>query len=249
MTKKQSRTGVRTVLLFLFAAVLLVVGGIGTATASPLIKSEYYSGGVEMYDIGVTLCENGEAVSSRNYTKNERYVTEESYAPLLATIVPEGEQFHMGQTYSEVLTVKNTGNIDEYVRATVYKYWMDENGKKLTTLSPDMIDLNLVTGSGWIEDETLSTTERTVLYYREILPIGEETQAFSDTLTVSGTLPFKVTQTEKDGVITTKYDYENVTFQIEVHVDAVQTHNAAAAIKSAWGCDVTVYDDGTLSIS
>ena len=37
-------------------------------------------------------------------------------------------------------------------------------------------------------------------------------------------------------------------FEIEAEVDAVQTHNAEDAIKSAWGVDVSVSEDGALSL-
>ena len=59
-----------------------------------------------------------------------------------------------------------------------------------------------------------------------------------------------MTKSEPDanGVITTTYDYDGARFTLEVQVDAVQTHNAADAIKSAWGVDATVAEDGTLSI-
>ena len=62
----------------------------------------------------------------------------------------------------------------------------------------------------------------------------------SDTLTVNGKLPYKVSQTTTDNVTTTTYDYDGVTFMLDVQVDAVQTHSAEAAIKSAWGRSVTV---------
>ena len=51
----------------------------------------------------------------------------------------------------------------------------------------------------------------------------------------------KVTQTE-DGnktEIVTSYDYNGITFHIDMEVDAVQEHNAAAAIRSAWGVDAS----------
>lgn len=35
----------------------------------------------------------------------------------------------------------------------------------------------------------------------------------------------------------TEYAYDNYKFGISVEVDAVQTHNAADAIKGAWGVD------------
>ena len=37
-------------------------------------------------------------------------------------------------------------------------------------------------------------------------------------------------------------------FNLEAEVDAVQTHNAKDAIKSAWGIDVNVASDGTISL-
>ena len=48
--------------------------------------------------------------------------------------------------------------------------------------------------------------------------------------------------------ITTVYDYDGYSFQIEAEVDAVQTHNAVDAIKSAWGVDVDVAANGNISL-
>lgn len=45
----------------------------------------------------------------------------------------------------------------------------------------------------------------------------------------------------------TTYDYDGISFQIEVEVDAVQEHNAEDAIWSAWGKRV-VFHDGVLSL-
>ena len=41
-----------------------------------------------------------------------------------------------------------------------------------------------------------------------------------------------------------EYTYNGYKFCLEAEVDAVQMHNAEDAIKSAWGVDVTVSDDG-----
>lgn len=48
--------------------------------------------------------------------------------------------------------------------------------------------------------------------------------------------------------ITYEYEYEGYTFEIQADVDAVQTHNVVDAIKSAWGVDVVISEDGTLSL-
>ena len=69
----------------------------------------------------------------------------------------------LGKTYRENLKVRNTGTINQYVRVSIYKYWLDSEGKKLQDLSPALIDLNLVNlGTDWIEDESARTQERTV---------------------------------------------------------------------------------------
>ena len=40
--------------------------------------------------------------------------------------------------------------------------------------------------------------------------------------------------------------YTLETVHVDAEVDAVQTHNAQEAIKSAWGVDVSVNDDETV---
>ena len=70
---------------------------------------------------------------------------------------------------------------------------------------------------------------------------------------MDGGIAEKVTETVETGedgrtTITTTYDYNGVNFMLEVEVDAVQTHNAVSAIRSAWGVDVEVAEDGSLSL-
>lgn len=225
MKSMKTHSTLRTVLLFVLAASLLAVGGIGTARAVPAVQSSEFFERAELRHIGVSLLENGSAVSGE----------------LLGSLVPKGQEFHMGQAYKEALSVKNIGSIDEFVRVSIYRYWEDKDGAKLTTLDPAMIDLHLPTGSGWVIDEAASSTERIVLYYTSVLPTGETSAPFSDTLTINGRLPYKVEQsTDDSGVITTTYVYDDVTFRVDVQADAVQTHNAEAAVKSAWGRTVKV---------
>ena len=61
---------------------------------------------------------------------------------------------------------------------------------------------------------------------------------------------YRRVQTDDNGLttITTTYEYDGALFVLEVTVDAVQTHNAKDAIKSAWGVDVNISDDGALSL-
>lgn len=248
-----------TVVAFFLAVVLILTGTVGTARAALTYYSETYASRVQMYDIGVTLMENGADVSWRNYNHESDGSWNENTGVLLEHMLDTGdgqekESLKLGKAYPEELAVRNSGTINQYVRVNIYKYWVDAEGNKLTDLSPELIDLHLVNlGDCWLLDEEASTPERTVLYYNRLLYAEENadgaskqsvTEPFSDTLTVSGMVATKVTQEEKtEGgytTITTKYDYNGVQFCLEAEVDAVQEHNAEDAILSAWGREVTV---------
>lgn len=241
--------------MFGTAVLLLVISGIGGAQAALAYYSQVYSARVQMHNIGVTLQENGKDIAWRDYHSEKADGTwKEATGVLLQNIAPEGESVVLGKAYTEELTVKNSGTIDQYVRVNIYKYWVDKDGNKVQSLSPDLIGLHLLDGqNGWLLDRTASTSERTVLYYDQILKSGATTPKFSDTLTVDGVTASKVTQrtepNENGGTtIYTTYDYDGVQFAIEAEVDAVQTHNAADAIWSAWGRRVSVSDSGQLTL-
>ena len=232
------------------SAVLLMASTVGSTRAALTYYSETYSAEVTVSNIGVTLVENGEGVSYRNYLKDDNW--DESTGVLLGNMLAEGEELTLGKKYTEEIAVTNSGSIDSYVRVILKKSWVDENGVKDTALSPELIDLNIVSGNGWVIDEANSTAERTVLYYTSILPVGATTPAITDTLSIDpaiGTKMIETVTTDGNGYKTITYDYEydGYTFNIEAEVDAVQTHNAADAIKSAWGVDVAV-SGGSLSL-
>lgn len=130
-------------------------------------------------------------------------------------------------------------------------------------LDPDLIQLTVpardssTPTNGWSWDAGSETRERTVLYYQDILPcqnaeqgVGAErtlSPAFTGTLTIAGegvlaSLTRNAdtrTETLPDGrtatTYTTTYTYDGARFVLRVDVDAVQTHNARAAMGSAWG--------------
>ena len=231
---------------FVVAAALLLFSGVGSARAALQYRSETYSSQLKMYNIGVTLMENDAEVSWRNYNEGSLLGDEwkEHTGVLLKNLKTENDNNAMtpGKQYEEKLCVKNTGSINQYVRASVYTYWVDENGAKRTDLSPDLIRLHLVQDGSWIEDTEASTPERTVLYYTKLLNAGDQTSLFADQIAIDGAIATKVNQTkdENTGAITTEYVYNDAKFVVEVTVDAVQEHNAEAAIWSAWGRKVTV---------
>lgn len=249
MKKKKFPFRVTTAVLLSASAVLLIGSTVGSTRAALTYYSENYGAEVTVSNIGVSLLENGETVSRRDYDSNGEW--NETSGALLADL--QEETIVPGREYDEALAVSNSGSIDSYVRVILNKSWTDSEGSTDQNLSPELIDLNLLTDNGWIIDEDASTAERTILYYTNILPAGETTPALSDTVRIDPAVADKVTEevtTDENGykTITFTYAYDGYTFELEAEVNAVQTHNAQDAIKSAWGVDVDVADDGTISL-
>lgn len=255
-----------TIVALLLASGLLIFSTIGGARAALIYYSESYHSQLETKDIGVTLIENDAEIAFRDYAKDKSDGTwNEKEGVLLVQMLGQEQDGKVvpGKQYPEVLCVKNSGTIDNYVRVTIYKYWIDAQGEKVRQIDPHAINLHLVNLVGdengqqcWIEDETARTDERTVLYYHNLLAAndGEEsevssiTPAFSDTICIDVDLEqyTKVDRTE-DGIIITTSKLDGYQFVVEVTVDAVQNHNAREAILSAWGKSVIIQDN-TLSL-
>lgn len=251
MKKKRKLLSAGPVILLSASALLLVGSTVGSTRAALTYYSDNYTADMSVSSIGVSLTENGKNISSRDYShsNNEWDVTEGE----LFKDLQKDEAIVPGKTYKEELSVSNSGSIDNYVRVILTKSWTDKNGKKDTTLSPGLIDLHVVEDNGWIVDEDASTAERTVLYYTGIVSAGESTPNFIDTLKIDNKIAEKVkVETSKDEngntIIRHVYKYDGYQFHVDAEVNAVQTHNAKDAIKSAWGVDVTVSEDGTLGL-
>ncbi len=239
------------VLLLCASVVLLLLSTVGSTRAALTYYSENYAMEVTVSSIGVTLQENGNPVSYRNYLKDDW--SDSGSGELLTNLVPEGETLLPGKRYAESLSVLNSGAIDTYVRVTLYRSWQDSQGNKLTELSPELIEFDLTENSGWIVDEKASTPERMVLYYTRVLPSQASTPALSRGVGVSNDIyreveEIIVRETQEGKTFQTKYRYDGCWMSVKAEVDAVQTHNAAEAIKSAWGVDADVAADGTLHL-
>lgn len=243
MRRKKKSFPVKPALLLGAAGLLLLGSTVGSTRAALTYYSENYSAQVDMSSIGVSLLENGETVSSRDYTSDGAWEggTE---GTLLTDLLGEGEKITPGKTYDEKLSVANSGNIDTFVRVILTKSWQDGDGAKDTTLSPDLIELGLTEGSGWVQADVESSPERVVLYYTEALAPGETTEDLCDSIRISHEVANQVTKVTEGNTIRYVYDYSGYSFTLDAEVDAVQTHNAQDAIKSAWGVDVNISADG-----
>ena len=237
--------------LLALAVILLLGSTLGSTRAALTYYSENYVAEITVSQIGVTLLENDDKVSSRDYNDNEwnessnREGAGAVSGVLLENMLKEGEKLALNKEYPERLAVLNSGSIDEYVRVRVYRYWMkEENGtkRKVTTLAPSLIDLNFVNEDHWIVrpfDTEEGERECVELYYKGILPAGSMTELFADTIRIDGSLSSAAKVEVNGSTITTTYQYDGVEFHVDVEVDAVQTHNARDAIRSAWGIDAS----------
>ena len=245
--RKKNSFPVKPALLLGAAGLLLLTSTVGSTRAALTMYSEDYAAQVDMSNIGVALLENGTVVSEQTYGK-----TTSAEGTLLENMLPEGEKFTPGKPYEERINVKNTGDIDTYVRVIITRSWqsdLDGDGEfeKDTKLAPSLIDLQLAEDSGWIVDESNTySDERIVLYYTHAVQPEGETKALSDAIRIDPQIAQYVTVNEEGDY---EYIYDGYSFCLEAEVNAVQTHNAADAIKSAWGVDVTVTDDdgGTIT--
>lgn len=244
--RKASNNKRVTYLLLALAVILLLGSAVGSTRAALTYQSQNYEAEIVVSQIGVTLVENGEGVSRRDYNQTEwEEETNVKESPkkgaLLQNMIPEGEKLVLNKDYKEELAVTNSGTIDEYVRVRIYRSWKDKDGNKETSLSPELIHLNLVNTDKWIEKKS-NSEECIELYYKGILPSGSTTELFADKIRIDGSIAEAVEVTENKGVITMVYKYDGVEFFVDVDVDAVQTHNAQDAIMSSWGVDAANVD-------
>lgn len=247
---KRAKGGFLTIALFAVAATLLTFSVVGSSRAALTYFSETYGAQVSMFDIGVTLVENDfevdQDISWRDYLQHDDQWNKNTGELVLELTKQTDDELQLGHKYKEELRVKNSGNINEYVRVTLYKYWEKKNEatgafEKAPELDSSLIDLHLITGNGWRIDDGSTTEERTVLYYDPVLAPGDLTPAFTDTLEVQdeGIEALVTTKESTDAngntVIETIYTYNDTKFIIKADVDAVQDHNDWDAKMSAWG--------------
>lgn len=240
---KASKNRRTTYILLALAAVLLLMSGVGSTRAALTYFSENYTAEITVNRIGVSLTENGNVVSHSNYGEDNNWDTVNG--SLLTGMLDRenGEKLILNKQYPEALAVVNSGSIDTYVRVRLYKYWTRKGSQeKLTTLKPEYIKLNLITGGEWIVNPDTADGEKANEEYIELYHVGpllsgQTTGNFADSIAIDDKVTIDNRVEQNGNVITTTYRYDDVEFHLEAEVDAVQTHNAQDAIMSAWGVD------------
>jgi len=248
MKFKGTKLSKRTVALLAAAVVMLGSSGVMGAKAAPNITA------VDPYDATLQLNSLAVDITEKVAGGDETVVSDGELT------LTEDEVFSIGKKYDDVISVKNSGDADEYVRVLVRKYWTDAEGKRLD-LAPEYIDLK--PASGWKEEKgTNGINEEYWIYYlSEPLAVRDSKELFTgfridERVKTEGK---KIILTGKeypegkefpsdeaavemasDGdTITYTYTYDGCIFNVEAEAQSVQTHNSADAIKSLWGVDAS----------
>ncbi|MBQ6401452.1 MAG: hypothetical protein IJI20_04110 [Firmicutes bacterium] len=243
MTRKRSRYA-----LLIAAAVLsvclVVLAFMIQNTRANLLYGKGADMDLQMSNINVQLMENGKALASNGDT--------------IQLMAGKATSLEPGYTYQERIAVSNTSGEDkslipEYVRVIVRKYWVDQDGAKLTSLDPDLIQLRYNTGTynrqDWVQSEKETTAEQVVYYLKNPLEPGASSQELFDGVMVDSSIADKFTLINQDGEVienidsitasdkevTAKYDYDGAQFRVEVEVQSVQSEHGEQAVPSAWG--------------
>ena len=93
---------------------------VGSTRAALTYYSENYSAQMNLKHIGVSLVENGQVVSSRDYAEPDKWEGS-TEGTLLSKMLGENEKFTPGKKYEEAIGVTNSGNIDTFVTCDHYK--------------------------------------------------------------------------------------------------------------------------------
>lgn len=156
-----------------------------------------------------------------------------------------------GYTYSEKITAKNAGNVEEYVRIIVKKYWTDGSGKRVD-LDPSLIQFSYgskaYNDSRWVMDPSQTTKEQSVYYYRIPLGEGEKTAPLFDGVKIDASIADKFKLSKKDSRITAEYDYNSLKIGTDMTVQGVQTTDGTDAVKSTWGNGHVNVENGVVVI-
>ncbi len=229
--KRVLRSPLMTMMLFLLALILLLFGSVGGTRAALNRYSDVYESQMNTTSMAISVREGSETVGASGLMK----LSSGDMAKRSGDAM-----FKIGKEYSLPLSVYNNGSIDEYVRVTVYKYWVSPSGSaektgwfsgggtKDTTLNTDLIKLTFA--SGWTEDEDAKTPERTVYYYASPVAPGGSVQ-FLNSVAVDSKTVKEIKVVDGKNV----YTYDGMGFVLEVQADAVQAHNGDKARISSWG--------------
>lgn len=212
MTKQKSRGYMLvTGALFIVAVALLLFSTIGGARAA-FVYSQNYQTYIHTEELSTNMSFKGEIG--------------DYFTGSVTDWLP-------GKLYKGSVSAVNDGDIAQYMRVVIHRYWIDpDTGKKDVSLDPSLIELK-INSSKWGAPENVSR-ETIILYSNGPVNAGGSLEILSG-VTINKSVSTYVETTAVSGNFTYTYLYDGVPFGIDIEVDGVQAHNGDAAMQSAWG--------------
>lgn len=237
--KKVQRYALYAVIVLFAASSLLLLPPVRNAIADRVYSGDDAAAEVDMdmASISVKLLENGKAPENGLYSSLKA-----------VTVDP-------GYVYRDVISVANDGTMDEIVRVIVRKYWTDADGKRVD-LSPSLIGLfyngNGFNASLWQKDPSAYTDETDIYYLSQVLSPGKEAVLFDGIAVAPSIRDAYVIADDpaREKTLIAVYDYDGLTFCVDIEVQSVQAVAGQDAVTGVWGIDtVTVNEDGTIEVA
>lgn len=229
-SKKRLALGIAAVLL---SAALVVLFFLIKDTRANMLFGDGADVQLGLSSVSVQLMENDKAIGEKDQ--------------LLSSL--KDKDLEPGYTYDEKIGVKNNGDVSEYARVIVKKYWKDDKGKKITSMSPSLISLSYgkkaYNDKDWVENPKEATAEQSVYYHRLPIESGKATENLFDGIKLKPEIAdkYRIIKSEDGKKLTAEYDYDGAHFTVEATVQSVQSADGANAVKAVWGSNVNAEYD------
>lgn len=157
----------------------------------------------------------------------------------------------LGKDIIFMVTIANTGTLNQYERLTLYSRWTLRNGNTNKVAAPCKVSFDALTEESiWEIDKTAQTSEKTVLYFLAPVLAGSGHElCVTARMPDSAMLSWAASQTNwvrnTDGTWSTCLD---MWVYFDLQIDAVQDHNVADTAWSAWGVRISVDENGHLHL-
>ena len=191
--------------------------------------------------VGLTVAYFASSASVENEFETSEYGTD-----VIETFTsPTGWQ--PGDETPKVLTVKNTGEVDEAVRVKVEEKWVNKNGQELPLLQDGNVAalIHYINDSDWTRVD-VANEDYYYYYYNYKLAPDEETSELLDKVTFNPLINASTTcTTSKENGVTTRScksngsGYDGATYTLKFTIETVQYNKYA----DAWNVDVAIAEE------
>ena len=205
--------------------------------------------------IGFTLAYFSDSITIGNKFKTKEYGTS------VTEVFESPDNWLPGTKTDKILTVKNSGDVDEAVRISFTEEWKSANGTLSGWLHTDGTKSNHTTEEELSRDvraalinftntsdwEKVTENGTDYYYYKYKLAEGEETSEFIDSVTFNAitklddTCEEPVTENGKTTITcnSSGEDYDNATYTLTFTIETVQYDK----YKEAWGTSVSIANE------